>query len=185
MLQASLNGITITLLVTDITTIPVDVLVYSATADKDMTDSIGASLLRRGGTAFQRATAGVTFQAEGEVALADAGELPAKIVIFAFGPTIGSGGERGKLASTVWKTLQLAESRHYASIAFPPIAIGRQGYPIEGCANVMAQKIADFTFEDVSFLKNIFVALPENTIYETFRRAFSSEIDDATAEVSH
>jgi O-acetyl-ADP-ribose deacetylase (regulator of RNase III) len=95
---------------------------------------------------------------------------------------MGMGGERGKLASTIWKCLKQAEERQIPSLALSPISVGEFGYPVEGCADVMAQRCVDFTFEDVQYLKTIVLHLPNQGMYEVFKRAFEREIKQAQEE---
>jgi O-acetyl-ADP-ribose deacetylase (regulator of RNase III) len=70
--------------------------------------------------------------------------LPAKHVIHTVGPVWqgGTKGEAETLASCYRESLALAEGEGLASIAFPSIATGVYGYPIEEAARVALTTIA-------------------------------------------
>jgi O-acetyl-ADP-ribose deacetylase (regulator of RNase III) len=181
-METSLNHVTLKLIQGDLTELVVDAIVNSTTTDFDLTLGTGEQILRKGGMSIQVAVQQHIPGEEGQSVLTTAGNLPSRYVIHAVGPRMGSGNERGKLASAVWNTLRLAVQHQLTSIAFPPISIGALGYPIEGCATVMAQKIVDFTFEDTVPLKTIIVCLETASTFHIFEQAFRREVDTARAD---
>lgn len=185
-MEAQLNGITLGVDVGDLTTQAVDALVISATIDfdPDLSTEMGRVVLQKAGPVL-RAQMGALPDAEiCDAVMTVAGNLPARHLIHAVCPTMGSGGERGKLANTVWNVLRLAVEKQLRSLTFAPLAIERFGYPIEGCATIMVQKIVDFTFEDCGPLASIRICLDNSPYALLFDRALLREIDIARREAS-
>jgi O-acetyl-ADP-ribose deacetylase (regulator of RNase III) len=178
-METSLNGITLKLIHGDLTEQAVDAIVNATTTDFDLSFGIGQQILKKGGMAILSAAQMYVPAEEGQVFLTTAGNLPAKHIIHAVGPRMGSGHERGKLASAVWNTLRLVVQHELTSVAFPPISTGTLGYPVEGCAKVMAQKIVDFTFEDTAPLKLILICLENPPVLHIFEQAFMAEVEAA------
>lgn len=174
-----INNISLKLIQGDLTELAVEAIVNSTTTDFDMSFGIGARILQKGGSTIQDAVQRYIPGDEGQAILTTAGNLPSKNLIHAIGPRMGSGNERGKLASVVWNTLKLAVERKFTSVAFPPISTGLLGYPVEGCATVMAQKIVDFTFEDTDPLKTIILCLDSAETLYIFEQAFQKEVESA------
>lgn len=183
-MNVQLNKLTITLDIGDIFSKVVDGIVISATRqllpetdnefDHRLIELAGQSLL-----AELEAHAPAEY---GDVIITTGGNLPIKHLFHAVGPVMGIGGERGKLASTIWHALREVNRTGIRSVAFMPISTGRFGYPVESCAGVMAQKIADFTFEDLLYLKEIAIVVENADIYAIFEGALRHEIEIAQDE---
>jgi len=85
--------------------------------------------------------------------------LPCKIVIHAVGPVYGreNGRETELLASAYEASLRHAKEYNAKTIAFPAIASGIFGYPIEESAQVAVKSVMDFEktqnwFDEVRFV---------------------------------
>ncbi|NJL93931.1 MAG: O-acetyl-ADP-ribose deacetylase [Anaerolineae bacterium] len=184
MLEERLNNITLKITLADITLMHVDAIVNPAPSDLEMKSGLARGILARGGAAIQQEARALGYCPPGEAMITSGGALPARHVIHTVGPVMGEGNERGKLASAIWNTLKLADSRGLASIALPAISTGKHGgFPMEACAAIMAQRIVDFTFEEVASLRMILVCLIQEPMLHAFTRAFQDEISDARAEV--
>jgi O-acetyl-ADP-ribose deacetylase (regulator of RNase III) len=183
-MKSKLNGITLELLVGNLLGQAVDAIVVTATPDLDLDTDIGQQLVRLGGPSIEAECRAIGFADMGQAVLTRAGELPCAFIIHAVGPIMGTGNERGKLSSAIWNALHLAEERQIKTLAFSPISVGQFGYPIEGCAAVMAQKIVDFTFEELDAVRSIQVIVPDLTLYSLFDDSWSKEIQAALDETS-
>jgi O-acetyl-ADP-ribose deacetylase (regulator of RNase III) len=95
---------------------------------------------------------------------------------------MGEGSEAGKLASAVRASLNLAEQHGLRSIAFPAISTGVFGYPLESCADVMLRVILDYTFEDLTHLRQIVVCLYDADAFEVFGIAFRKKLQEIQNE---
>jgi O-acetyl-ADP-ribose deacetylase len=109
----------------------------------------------------------------------DSGSLKSFVkIIHAVAPRWGEGSERGKLANVTWESLKLAEDLHLTSLILPAISVGALGYPVEGCAQIMIERVIDFAFEPVKYLRRIIFCLSTSTIFEIFADELSRQIDD-------
>jgi len=183
-MEAHLNGITLSIEVAELSAQTVDALVISATTDfdPDLSTEMGRRVLQKAGPVIQAQMSTLPKAEIGDVVQTVAGNLSARHLIHAVCPTMGSGGERGKLSSLVWNVLKLAVDKRMRSIAFSALAIERFGYPIEGCASIMAHKIVDFTFEDYEPLTSIRICIDTSQNALFFDRALLREIDIAQRE---
>jgi O-acetyl-ADP-ribose deacetylase (regulator of RNase III) len=183
-MEAQLNGITLGVDVGDLSTQAVDALVISATNDfdPDLSTEMGRHVLQKAGPVIRAQMSALPKVEIGDAVMTVAGNLPARHLIHAVCPTMGSGGERGKLVSLVWNVLNLAVEKKLRTVAFSPLAIERFGYPIEGCAGIMAHKIVDFTFEDCEPLLSIRICVDTSQNALFFDRALLREIDIARRE---
>lgn len=183
-MNARLNGIRLQVIQGDILTLPVEAIVISATPHLtlDATVDFDARLQTLAGPKISDELTAIGRAEYGDAVVTSAGNLPSKYIIHAIGPDMGTGSERGKLSSAVWKALNLTNELGVKTVAFSPISIGRFGYPIEGCANVMAQKIIDYTFEDLSHLESITVLVAGDGILPIFESAFNKEVRIAQDE---
>lgn len=85
--------------------------------------------------------------------------LPAKYVIHTVGPIYGreNGQEEELLSSCYASSLRLAKDHGVKTIAFPALATGIFGYPMEEAARVAIKSVQEFTnihdcFEEVRFV---------------------------------
>jgi O-acetyl-ADP-ribose deacetylase len=177
-MKARVNDVTIELIQGNPLEQPVAGLVLATDTNLTLTPLL-ASL---GGPEFQQACAEVGYCEVGASTITISGALPFEKVIHLVGPRWGEGSERGKLANAVHDALQLAEQYQLASLVFPPISTGAQGYPLENCAKTMLSQIIDYTFEDLESLKTVIICLDDKHAYEIFKREFEeqlAEIQDA------
>jgi len=105
----------------------------------------------------------------GEAKLTRGYHLPARFVIHTVGP-IWRGGKRSEaqiLANCYRNSLQLAVGNEIKTIAFPAIACGAYGYPIEQAARTALQTTREFLAANADLAKVIF-ALWDEDVYEAF-----------------
>ncbi len=112
---------------------------------------------------------------EGEAALTTGGRLAARHVIHTVGPVWrgGTGGEPEILARCYRNSLELAEGRHLASVAFPSISTGAYGYPIEKAAPVALAAIAN-GLRAARSLRLVRCVLFSPSDLEVYRRALAA-----------
>ncbi len=87
------------------------------------------------------------------------GDMHAKYVIHAVGPTWGSGDEESKLAAAVRRSLQVADELQCQSIAMPAISTGIFGFPIKRAAKIITSSIRQYFAENQSGLRLVRLVL--------------------------
>jgi len=175
-MQAQINGVTIALVQGDITELDCDAIVNAANSQLILGAGVAGAIRRKGGPSIQEECLRIGYCEVGQAVITGAGNLKARYVIHAVGPQMGEGNERGKLASAVRASLDLAEEHGLARIAFPAISTGVFGFPLEACADVMLRVLIDYTFEDLRSLKQVIVCLYDAHAYRVFEAAFREKL---------
>lgn len=177
-METRINGITVALAQGDITELDCDAIVNAANSQLLLGSGVAGAIRRKGGPSIQEECLQIGSCEVGQAVITGAGELKARHVIYAVGPRMGEGGERGKLASAVRASLALAEEHALESIAFPAISTGVFGFPLEACASVMLRVLIDHTFEEHPHLKRIVVCLFDAHAYEVFAQEYRARLAD-------
>jgi O-acetyl-ADP-ribose deacetylase (regulator of RNase III) len=172
-MKAAVNQITIQLLETDIFGLTVEGLVVTTDASLSISDHLKSLA----GTKIVGELEKFDGCGVGEAVLTEAGDLVnISKVIHTVAPRWGEGSERGKLESSIWNCLVLAETNKLRSIALPPISVGALGFPVESCARIMISRIIDYTFEDIKSIKEIIIYLSDKSSFEVFQAEFQNQI---------
>ena len=177
-MQTQINGITIALVQGDITDLDCDAIVNAANSQLVLGAGGAGAIRRKGGPSIQEECLKIGHCEVGQAVITGAGDLKARYVIHAVGPRMGEGGERGKLASAVRASLELAQEHGLESIAFPAISTGVFGFPLEACATVMLRVLIDHTFEAPRSLRRIVVCLYDRHAYDVFERELRAHLTD-------
>lgn len=141
----------VTVLVGDITRLPVDVIVNAANSTLLGGGGVDGAIHEAGGPQILEACREIRRTRfpqglpTGEAVLTTAGNLPARHVIHTCGPIKGVWAERDAemLALCYRNSIDLAVQHHLKSIAFPAISTGVYGYPREEAALVSSTAIAE------------------------------------------
>lgn len=131
----------------DITKMKVDAVVNTANEAPRYATGVDYAIYKAAGEEkLLEARQKIGFMNEGEVAITDGYNLPAKYIIHAVSPYYydGESGEEEKLRSCYKKSLQLAYKHKCESIAFPLIATGGFGYPKEEGMRIAVDEINAF-----------------------------------------
>lgn len=157
MVERSVGSKRISLVKGDITEMEVDAFVHDITEDLKLGSGFGSAIQQRGGIVIQKELAEVGHLPVGQAVMTQAGILKADYIIHANGPKFREEDEEGKLRSAVASSLALADEKGLKRLAFPPMGTGLYQVPMELCARVMVDAVAEHlangsTLEEVLFV---------------------------------
>ena len=141
----------------DIAAETADALVNAAGTSLRMGSGVAGALRRAGGEAIDEAARSKGPVDLGAVAVTDAGDLDADVVIHAAAmPHHGDGrATEQSIRDATRNALAAAEDRGCRSLVIPALGCGVAGFPLEDGARIIAEEIADHepeTLEDVRFV---------------------------------
>jgi O-acetyl-ADP-ribose deacetylase (regulator of RNase III) len=145
MTERALPGGKIKVIQGDITTLAVDAIVNAANAQLAGGGGVDGAIHRAGGPEIMAETERLHPDGcpTGGAVTTGAGRLPAKWVIHAVGPRWrgGSAGEDEMLASAWRSALAEAIAHDAASVAFPSLATGIYGFPVDRAATLAMAEV--------------------------------------------
>ncbi|XP_042639664.1 protein mono-ADP-ribosyltransferase PARP14 [Tyto alba] len=185
--QVTMGGIVIAVYNANLCTHPVDVVVNASNEDLKHIGGLADALLKAAGPELQQECDELVRKngslQPGCAVITGAGKLPCKNVIHAVGPRWKK-DEAEKcvylLRKTVKKSLQLAETFNYCSIAVPTISGGIFGFPLELCTYSIVSAIKETLEESMgeSSLKEVhLVDIAQNNI-QAFSKALGEVFSD-------
>jgi O-acetyl-ADP-ribose deacetylase (regulator of RNase III) len=167
------SGKLLTLIVGDITKIPVDAIVNAANSALAGGGGVDGAIHRAGGPQIMQQLDVIRAERggcpTGSAVATTAGNLPAKYVFHAVGPVYkdGNHGEAELLASCYRNAFAMANERKLQSISFPAISTGVYGYPVADAARVALTEILRNLRSDTSIVEATIV-LFDRTAYKTY-----------------
>lgn len=146
------RGLTLKLVVGDITEAEADALVNAANTSLLGGGGVDGAIHRAGGKAILeeckqiRALNGGRGIAPGEAVITTAGKLKAKYVIHTVGPIWrgGTTSEATVLQNAYSSSLRLAQEYEVKSLAFPSISTGAYGYPVKDACKIALTTVLSF-----------------------------------------
>lgn len=159
----------------DITAVDVDVIVNAANTSLLGGSGVDGAIHRKGGAALQddcrRLRNEVGKGRTGGTYLSIGGNLPAKFVIHAIGPTWTKGNEqhaREVLKQVYLDCLEMAVKNGLTSIAFPNISTGRYGFPKDEAAQIAVSAVKQFLSDDQTIEQVLFVCFEDDN-YQLYK----------------
>jgi O-acetyl-ADP-ribose deacetylase (regulator of RNase III) len=145
----------------DITRLRVDAIVNAANESLLGGGGVDGAIHRAAGARLLEECRAIGHCPTGEARLTGGYGLPARWVIHAVGPVYrgGAAGEAGLLGSCYHASLQLASRNEIRTLAFPSIATGAYGYPVEDAAKIAIRSVAAWLVAN---------ALPERVLFCCF-----------------
>jgi len=144
----------------DITNQPdIDAIVNAANTDLWLGSGVAGAIARRGGPQIEREAVAQGPIRLGEAVRTTAGSLPNKFVIHAAAmgyreedravpKRAGSASSEAIIREVTMNSIRLAGEAGCRSIAFPALATGVGGFPVDECARVMIKAASDYASQD-------------------------------------
>jgi O-acetyl-ADP-ribose deacetylase len=153
------SGKLLTLVIGDITRIPVDAIVNAANSALSGGGGVDGAIHRAGGPQIMQELEVIRTEIggckTGDAVATSAGNLPAKYIFHAVGPVYHGGqhGEAELLRNCYRRAFELANERKVQSMSFPAISTGIYGYPIEQAALIALDEIQANLRSDTSVIE--------------------------------
>lgn len=149
----------ISVIIGDITQQQVDVIVNAANTTLLGGGGVDAAIHRAAGPELLDECRALGGCRTGEAKITKGYRLPARFVIHTVGPN-WKGGQQGEdklLASCYRQSLQLAESRGLATIAFPAISTGAYGFPLARATLIAVRSVISHLSRSPIIIKVVFI----------------------------
>ena len=142
---AVFRGVTLSVVMADITTLAVDAIVNAANSSLLGGSGVDGAIHRAAGPALLAECRTLEGCAAGDARITRGYRLPARHVIHTVGPVWrgGGAGEADLLASCYRRSLEVAAAHALGSIAFPAISTGIYGFPAEQAAPIAVRTVRD------------------------------------------
>ena len=168
MVERRIGERTIRLVREDITDIDVEAFVFDITEDAKLGSGYGSAIATRGGRSVQEELDAVGQCPTGEAIITVAGDLKAKHIIHAVGPTFQEEDTEGKLRTTVLNSMKRAEEAGVERLALPAMGAGYYGTPSDLCARVMLEVIKSY-LQGETGITEIVVCVFDTSQYNAFK----------------
>jgi len=150
MMDAQIDGTTVSLVRGDITREETDAIVNAANPALSGGGGVDGAIHKAGGPSIMEECRRIGGCPTGKAVITTGGALKAKFVIHTVGPIYRDGrhGEAELLSSAYSSSLALALEKGLGTVSFPSISTGAYGYPIEEAARTAVSAVIDFIKEN-------------------------------------
>ncbi|MGH7841140.1 MAG: macro domain-containing protein [Candidatus Binataceae bacterium] len=162
----------VTIRLGDLTEAGVDAIVNAANNDLILGGGVAGAIRAKGGPAIQAECDRIGPVPIGEAAITGAGRLAAKHVIHAASMRLGGSATEQSLREATRNALLRATENRLRTIAFPAIATGIAGFPLDRCAGVMLAEVRDH-LRGATTLERIEFVLYDQAALKVFERVFT------------
>lgn len=154
----------------DITELDVDAIVNAANTTLQLGAGVAGAIRNKGGSIIQTECNKIGGTPTGTAVITTGGNLKAKYVIHAVGPTGDMPNRDRLLTSAIRNAIFLAEKHGLQTIAFPAISTGIFGFPLAPAARIILEIcIAEVrNQEKIASLKIIIICLFDSYTFDAF-----------------
>jgi O-acetyl-ADP-ribose deacetylase len=167
-MERTVKGRVIRLVQGDLTELAVDAIVNAANVHLVLGGGVAGAIRSKGGPSIQEECNRVGGTTVGQAVVTGAGNLKARYVIHAVGPSYGEGNEDEKLRGATLNSLKRATEKGMGSIALPAISTGIFGFPKDRCADIMLNAIRAYFENETTSLKEVILCLWSKEDYDLF-----------------
>ncbi|XP_076747409.1 protein mono-ADP-ribosyltransferase PARP14 isoform X3 [Maylandia zebra] len=181
------SGVLISVSKVDICSFGVDAVVNAANEDLDHIGGLALALLKAAGPQLQKESSDYVAKngrlRPGDAIITDAYNLPCKHVVHAVGPRFSDFDKKtavSRLKTAVRESLRQAEMANCSSIALPAISSGIFGFPVDLCAETIAQAVREHcdSPQGLRSLTEIHLVDNNDTTVRVMATAVSKEFSD-------
>ena len=158
-MERTVNGKVIRLIQGDLTELAVDAIVNAANVHLVLGGGVAGAIRSKGGPSIQQECDRIGGTTVGQAVVTGGGNLKARYVIHAVGPSYGEGNEDEKLRNATLNSLKRATEKGMSSIAFPAISTGIFGFPKDRCADIMLTTVRDYLDTEETSLNEVILCL--------------------------
>jgi O-acetyl-ADP-ribose deacetylase len=167
--------------VVDITTLAFDAIVNAANSSLLGGGGVDGAIHRAAGRGLLRECETLDGCATGDAKITGGYQLPAKHVIHTVGP-VWHGGGRGEaelLASCYRRSLELAETAHCRSIAFPAISCGVYRFPADEAVGIAIHAVLE-TLPRTPYIERVLFACFDEAMFARYEQQLTERAKPAT-----
>jgi len=183
LVEASINGVKLSIVKGDITRQDTDAIVNAANSSLMGGGGVDGAIHRAGGPAILEECKEIVNRQgrlpAGKAVITTGGNLKARHVIHTVGP-IWHGGSKGEpelLAGAYRESLRLAAENNLTSISFPSISTGAYGYPVDKASRIAIGTIISFLRQGVTPIREVVLVLFDSRTLDDYSSALSELLD--------
>ncbi len=157
----------------DITDFEVEAFVFYAKSNLELGAGFGSAIVRRGGPSVKAELDKIGSVPLSEAVVTGAGQMKAKYILHAVGPTFQEENIEAKLRKTILNVFRRAEEKGIRQIALPPMGAGFYGIPLAACSNIMINTLKEYMASGGT-LQEVIICANDGREYRAFQSAFKA-----------
>jgi len=142
--QKMIKNCNLRLIQQDITDFEIEAIVFYAQPDLELGSGFGSAITRRGGQSIQKELNEIGSLSVMDATITGGGNLKAKYIVHAVGPTFQEEQLEEKLHTTILTALRKSEEKEIRHIAFPPMGTGFYGVPLTTSLKIMTGAFEEY-----------------------------------------